>query len=192
MVESRGFSRACLIGGSAMALFAIALPGTAQAGFFDQLFGAAPSQPAYNQPSYNEVPPQLDGQPEPFLLQRRAVKRVAADDKPLLQKTTDLMHDKTLRPGDAVMMKTGIHVYTGHETTAHKSADFSPLDQTPRLKPNERIALASMDGTRNDPLAKGSAPDTLSSGRSAAVSTPIVAGVKFTDQRGKTIRYVGP
>ncbi|WP_158807306.1 hypothetical protein [Beijerinckia sp. L45] len=192
MVESKGFSRVCLISGSVLTLFAsISLPSTAQAGFFDQLFGG--SQPS--QPEYNQAPPQqqLDTQPEPFVLQqRRIVKRVVADDKPVLQKTTDLLHDKTLRPGDAVMMKTGIHVYTGRETSTHRSADFSPLDQASRLKPNKRIALASMDGTRNDPLAKGSAPDTLSSGRSAAVGTPVVAGVKFTDQRGKTIRYVGP
>ena len=193
MVVSRKFSHVLVLGASAATLFsAFAFPSTAQAGFFDQLFGA-PSQPVYNQPSYNGAPPQqLDVQPEPFVLQRRAVKRVVADDKPVLQKTTDLLHDKTLRPGDAVMMKTGIHVYTGRETAAHKAAEFSPLDQAPRLRPNERVALASMDGTRNDPLAKGAAPDTLSSGRSAAVSTPIVAGVKFTDQRGKTIRYVGP
>jgi hypothetical protein len=190
MVESKAFKRVVLVGGSILTMAAsIALPGTAQAGFFDQLFGGgAPSQPVYNEPQ-----PQLNmQQPEPFVLQqRRAVKRVVVDEKPVLQKTTDLMHDKTLRPGDAVMMKTGIHVYTGREASTHRSADFATLDAS-RLKPNERIALASMDGTRNDPLTKGATPDTLSSGRSAAVSTPIVAGVKFTDQRGKTIRYVGP
>jgi hypothetical protein len=193
MVETKGFSRVCLIGGSVVAMFAsIVAPGTAQAGFFDQLFGgAAPAEP-----SYTAAPPQqqqFDSRSEPFVVpHRRVVKHIVVDDKPVLQKTTDLMHDKTLRPGDAVMMKTGIHVFTGHETSTHRTADFAKLDDARRMKPNERFALASMDATRNDPLAKGTAPDTLSSGRSAAVGTPVVAGVKFTDQRGKTIRYVGP
>ena len=197
MVETKGFSRVCLIGGSVVGLFAsIVAPGTAQAGFFDQLFGAAaPAEPSY---TYSAPPPQqqqqqFDSRPEPFVApHRRVVKRIILDDKPVLQKTTDLMHDKTLRPGDAVMMKAGIHVFTGHETSTHRMADFARLDDARRVKPNERIALASMDATRNDPLAKGTAPDTLSSGRSAAVGTPVVAGVKFTDQHGKTIRYVGP
>ena len=49
-----------------------------------------------------------------------------------------------------------------------------------------------MDATRNDPLAQAMTPDTIASGRSASVSAPLVTGVKFTDQRGKTIRYIGP
>lgn len=195
MVESRSFSQhVMLLSGSILTMTAsIVLPTSAHAGFFDQLFGGgAPSQPSYSQPAYNEPQPQLGSQPEPFVSeQRRSAKRVVLDEKPVLQKTTDLMHDRTLRAGDAVMLKTGIHVYEGRDTSTHRSADFAPLDAS-RVKSRERIALASMDGTRNDPLSKGQAPDTLSSGRSAAVSTPIVVGVKFTDQRGKTIRYVGP
>ncbi len=54
------------------------------------------------------------------------------------------------------------------------------------------MVLASVDATRNDPLAKAAKPDTVASGRSAAVSAPIVAGIKFTDKRGVLVRYVGP
>jgi hypothetical protein len=193
MGERSRFSRIGVVSGSLLAIAAsIAIPGTAQAGFFDQLFGGG--QPAAPYEQVQPQPQQFDTQPQPFIIvpQRRATKRIVVEDKPVLQKTTDLMHDKTLRPGDAIMMKTGLHVYTGREAAVHRPTDFAPLDSASHLKPAERIALASMDGTRNDPLAKGTAPDTLASGRSAAVSTPIVVGVKFTDQHGKTIRYVGP
>ncbi len=161
----------------------------AQAGFFDQLFGGGQSQSA---PQYSE-PQSMDAPSEPTVAQpRRAVKRLAVDSKPVLQKPTDLMHDRTLQPGDAVMMKTGIHIYTGREGTVHDRDQFTPLDEASRLPAARKIDLAAMDGTRNDPLAKAAAPDTLASGRSASVSAPIVTGVKFTDKRGVIVRYVGP
>ena len=165
------------------------MPTSAQAGFFDQLFGAPPP---VTQPTYEDVRPSAPDGFAPAPLERRPAKRVVVDEKPVLQKTTDLMHDKTLRPGDAVMMKSGMHVYVGREVAAHTRRDFAPLDATSQIKPAQRIALAALDGTRNDPLTKPNTPDTLASGRSAAVGSPIVAGVQFTDQRGRTIRYVGP
>lgn len=176
-----------LVGSCLVALGAAFAPATAQAGFFDQLFGAPPppSQPTYQ---YDAAPMPLPLEPREH---RHRAKKVYVDEKPVLQKPTDIMHDKTLRPGDAVMTKTGIHIYDGHESGTHHPDDFVPLDEA-RLKKSERVALAALDGTRNDPLAKALPPDTLASGRSAAVATPIVKGVTFTDQRGRTIRYVGP
>ena len=180
-----GLLGASLISASAM----IGVPASAQAGFFDQLFGGSASP----EPSVQANEPQLDVPSQPMVLQRRhAVKKVAVDDKPVLQKTTDLMHDKTLLPGDAVMMKTGIKIYTGRDSVTHRRADFTSLDNARQVSPATKTVLASMDATRNDPLAKAANPDTLASGRSASVSAPIVAGIKFTDQRGVTIRYVGP
>ncbi len=180
---NRGFSiflLAGLVGGASA---------PAHAGFFDQLFGGGQRQDA---PQYNE-PQALDAPAAPSFAQpRHTVKRVAADDKPVLQKTTDLMHDRTLQPGDAVMMKNGIHIYTGREGAVHDRDQFSSLDEASRLSPARKTVLAAMDGTRNDPLAKAAAPDTLASGRSASVSAPVVAGVKFTDKRGVVVRYVGP
>jgi hypothetical protein len=130
--------------------------------------------------------------PEPTEIHRHERKREVVERKPVLQKPTDLMHDKTLHPGDAIMMKTGIHIYAGREDALPHPNDFVPLDDARHLKPAERVALAAIDATRNDPLSKDVAPDSLASGRSAAVAGPLVKGVPFTDQRGRVIRYVGP
>ena len=189
MARSKNFSRFSVAVMAVASCAAVALPSTAQAGFFEQLFGVQPSP----QPSYEyERPAQPEGNVEPLIIQRHAAKKVAVDDKPVLQKTTDLMHDKTLRPGDAVMTKTGIHVYAGREKSVHNSGEFVALDDAHHIKGEAKVMLAALDATRNDPLTKPTTPDTLASGRSAAVSSPIVAGVKFTDQTGRTIRYVGP
>ena len=164
---------------------------SAQAGFFEQLFGGG--QPAQAQPSYGSDASVLPQSNEPFVqLHRRHVTRKVVDTKPALQKPTDIDHDKTLRAGDAVMTKSGIEIYTGHDSGSHRKPEFTSLDNARRIKPSERVALASLDTTRNDPVTKAASPEYLASGRSAAVSSPLVQGVKFTDQHGKTIRYIGP
>ena len=165
-----------------------ALPTSAQAGFFEQLFGGFQAQPVappsveYNAPSE-----------APIRAPVRKVHRMAVSDgKPVLQKTTDLMRDKTLRAGDAVMMKDGMHIYAGLESDRHVRNQFVPLDEARRVSSRERVELAGLDTTRNDPLAGGRAPDTIASGRSASVSTPISAGYRITDVKGASVRYVGP
>ena len=164
-----------------------ALPGAAHAGFFDDLFGGAraPAEPTYNY----DAP--ISSDPIPFEI-RRPRRKVVQDDKPVLQKTTDIWHDKTLRDGDAVMMKDGLHVYSGSEGARHVASDFPRLDRSDDVSRKQKMALLAMDGTRNDPLTSGAAPDTIASGRSAAVASPVVAGYAITDARGKAVRYVGP
>ena len=165
-----------------------ALPGTAQAGFFEQLFGGFQAQPA--------PPPAAMYEPAPGVRTRTPVRRfhraAALIGKPVLQKTTDLMRDKTLRVGDAVMMKDGLHIYAGTESDRHVQGQFVPLDEARHVPSKERVELAALDTTRNDPLAEGKAPDTIASGRSAAVGTPIVSGYRITDVKGASVRYVGP
>ena len=176
----------------ALALGVAALPGVAHAGFLEQLFGIAP------QAAPTPAPAPSSGQDEPRYypdapVRHRAKRKVLVDAKPKLQKPTDLMHDVTLRPGDAVMMKGGIHVYAGDDgDEEHTKSDFQPLDAIRGLPRQERNALIAMDTTRNDPLRGALHPDTLASGRSAAVASPVVAGHDIVDARGKTVRYVGP
>ena len=169
-----------------------ALPGTAQAGFFEQLFGAAPqSAPPVLAPSYGyDGPRAFEGAPVPH----RAKRKVAvADQKPKLQKPTDLMHDTTLQNGDAVMTKDGLRVYIGDEGAAkHKRDDFEPINAVDGMPKQERNALVAMDTTVNDPLRGALTPDTIASGRSASVASPVSAGHAVVDPRGKTVRYVGP
>ncbi len=166
------------------------MPTAAQAGFFDQLFGgfqAPAAAPIEASPSYNGA---VDVAPRSHI--HRVVRIAPVDSKPVLQKTTDLMHDKTLRAGDAVMMKDGIHVYAGRDGDRHNKGEFVTLDDARHVASKARVELAGLDVTRNDPLAVGNAPDTIASGRSASVGTPTVAGYRITDVKGASVRYVGP
>ena len=185
---------ASLAGASALAfgLGLSTLPGTAHAGFFEQLFGGAPEpspQAAptpsyqYDQPSYFQDAP----------VRHRAKPKAVVDAKPKLQKPTDLMHDATLQNGDAVMTKGGLQVYTGEDGgSRHSKADFVALDDVSGMPKQARKALMAMDTTRNDPLQGSLNPDTIASGRSAAVASPIVSGHDIVDAAGKKVRYVGP
>ena len=171
---------------------AVATSGSAHAGFLEQLFGVVPQEApqASPPPSYsNEVPHFEQNAP----VHRRAKRRVVVDEKPKLQKPTDLMHDATLQTGDAVMLKGGIQVYTGDDgETRHTKSDFASLDEVSGVPKQERKELLAMDTSRNDPLRGALKPDTIASGRSAAVATPIVAGTEIVDARGAKVRYVGP
>ncbi len=171
----------------------VAIPGTAQAGFLDQLFGGSQqSAPSYGSvPSYGYDSGEQRGYAVPSYRAHRPKKRVAADGNAGKQKTTDLMHDASLRPGDAVMLKDGIHIYEGERASAHDNSDFVALDQAD-VPNKQKELLVAVDVTRNDPLRGPISPNALASGRSAAVATPINAGYKITDARGKPMRYVGP
>lgn len=176
----------------ALTLGMAALPGTAHAGFLDQLFGGAPEpapqvMPAptyqYDAPGYYQDAP----------VRHRAKRKVVVDSKPKLQKPTDLMHDATLQTGDAVMTKNGIEVYTGNDgDRQHAKDDFSSLNEIDGMPKQERRELVAMESARTDPLRADIGTDTMTSGRSAAIATPIVTGSKIVDARGKTVRYVGP
>ena len=198
-ISKRSITAAAL---TASAFALLATSGTAQAGFLDQLFGAppAPATPSYSyeQPSapVDLARPQVRSRRHSMVMPthlRQPKKVVASRDleKPVLQQTTDLMSDKTLRPGDAVMMKDGLRVYDGREASNHRATQFVALDAA-KLKAPERSALVAMDTTRNDPLRGTVTPDTVASGRSAAVGAPVVKGFKITDARGQSVRYVGP
>ena len=167
-----------------------ALPGSAHAGFFDDLFGGGQAPQQAPATSYDAPP---SGDPAPYVIHRQRRKVVAQDDKPVLQKTTDIWHDKTLRDGDAVMMKGGLRIYSGSQGSRHVVAsDFQSLDTSDEISRKQKMALLAMDGTHNDPLKSGAAPDTIASGRSAAVASAISPGYAITDARGKAVRYVGP
>ena len=158
------------------------LPGSAQAGFFEQLFGMQPApevqQPAVASPDVQFAP--------------RRVHRAPVRRKVATAVVTDLMHDKTLHRGDAVIMKDGLHVYRGSAQGTHEAHDFVPLDES-GLPRKERLTLAAVDTTRASVADKDAgAPGSLASGRSAAVSAPISEGTMVTDPRGGKVRYVGP
>lgn len=175
-------------------------PATANAGFLEELFGGAMTQPQPAAPSHEApvaAPSYGYGQGTYEPRRPRPKKKVVVakpkDEKPLLQQTTDLMRDPTLHRGDAVMMKNGINIYNGPQASVHNPRQFQPLDRAQHVPASDRTRLAAADTTRNDPLRKEkTAPDSLASGRSASMGTPITQGFKITDARGNSIRYVGP
>lgn len=188
----KNFASSAAVSALAIGLGITALPGVAHAGFLEQLFGGVQQEApqAAPAPAYGyDAPRYIQDAP----VRHHAKRKVVVDDKPKLQKPTDLMRDATLQTGDAVMMKGGIHVYTGDDRESrHTKADFAALDDVRGVPKQERQALVAMDTTHNDPLRSALNPDTIASGRSAAVASPIVAGTEIVDARGAKVRYVGP
>jgi len=171
-----------------MIVATLAVPNAASAGFFDQLFGGGTrSGTFFGFPTYG-------GEDQPI---RRNIKpRKIVEEKPILQKPTDLMHDTTLRPGDAVMTRSGIVIFTGGREHTHDLADFTPLRRAHYLKPNEKLALSELD-TLHTGRTIEKPSSNLVTGRSAALANPIsngplVKGVVIKDRDGKEIRFVGP
>ena len=170
---------------------------TANAGFLDELFGGggAPTAPTPvpQGPSYNAPQPENDGyrmlRPLPHHLKKKSAAVV--DKTPMLQKTTDLMSDKTLRPGDAIMMKSGVRIYDGPSTSHHDPDEFVALDEARRVPAKARDELVAMDMTRRAPLKYVASNGTVVEGRSSA-GIALSQGVRITDARGRSVRYVGP
>ena len=56
-----------------------------------------------------------------------------------------LMHDPTLRPGDAVMTRDGIRIFEGPVSSRHVRDDFTPLAKAKNIEPGTRAELAQVD-----------------------------------------------
>ena len=162
---------------------------------FDQLFGGgAETQAPVQQPATPGYSFDQPGLGESQLPQRHRVvkKKVAAvDTTPKLQKTTDLMSDKTLRPGDAVMMKSGVHIFVGDRDEHHDASEFVALDARKHVSKHDSGELLAMDVAHRAPLDYVGGETTMLEGRSVG-GRPINEGYKVTDALGRSIRYVGP
>ena len=170
-------------------------PASAHAGFFDQLFGGGTPTPepqqvqpdggGYTYDQLNQGYSNIPSRP-------RAKKKVAAvDRKPVLQKTTDLMSDSTLRPGDAVMMKSGVHIFSGESDGHHDKSDFVALDAARHVTKDAKGQLVALDVAHRAPMDYATSTTTMLEGRSVG-GREISEGYKITDVRGRSIRYVGP
>jgi hypothetical protein len=193
--------RGRLIMAAATALLApiFALTGSAQAGFFDELFGGlfGPPPPVYRsyRPPWGAAP---GHRPRGHHFGHRAGHNGATRKRTIVverpdeaverQKPVDnIMEDDSLRRGDAVMTAAGIRIFVGDSGDRHDPEDFRRLSEVRGLSKKERKALAALD-------TKESASDLtggIATGRSAA-DREITAGEMITDAKGRTIRYVGP
>jgi hypothetical protein len=181
-----------------------AQPGLAHAGLFDMLFGGQQEAPSYAAPSYNE-PPSYGGptagqrylQSRPFERMRRkpavAAVTIKEDHAAMKQaaQTTDLMHDKTLRPGDVVMTDKGVRVFDGEKGSRHDGDDFVKISDAQGMSKEVRSTLDAINAHRSQPTWQvGEAELPLQTGRSAAGGN--APARTSTDRDGHTIRVVGP
>lgn len=145
---------------AAMGLAALAaLAPPASAGFLDFLF-EPPSPPAPLVQPYAEQAPV----PEPRIVRPPVQHRTAAAHADA-RKTASvpccisgedpvayLMHDATLRPGDAVMTRDGIRIFEGPVSSRHVPGDFVPLAAAGHVEPKNRAELAQVDVREGEAL----------------------------------------
>jgi hypothetical protein len=161
--------------------------GAAQAqGLFDFLFSPRPAPSLYYLPSGPRGMPPLPRMFAPrqrhVRVTRKARPSVAANHAPRL----DIMTDRTLRDGDAVMTTKGLRIFTGEPGSRHRPEDFAPPAEINGLTRTERAEFAELDKHMPLPLMAD-----LATGRS--VATPDIASRRLIeDPRHGVIRYVGP
>lgn len=189
--------RAAVAAVNSLLALTLVFPGSAQAGFLDDLFGSLfQPPPAYR--GYRDSPAWGTGgfrhRAHPWKQkagQRRGVrKKIIAAAKPETagpQEPVDIMADKSLRKGDAVMTHSGIRIFVGQSGDRHEPEDFKKPAEVKGLSKSARRALASLEPGNS----AFSVSPSIVTGRSIT-GRAIAAGEMITDAKGRTIRYVGP
>ena len=184
-----------LAGVSALTL----MPLSADAGFFENLFGASDSQS--QAPAADSQGPMTGGKRRADVTGRAHTRRIhqakatsdknsgATSDKPVLQSTTGLLEDPSLRDGDAVMTKKGIRIFNGKAGLHHQVEQFLPLQRANHLKKGARVVLAAIDEATHRDIGRNRNASVSVTGRS--VSTAADRRPSFTDPN-VDVRYVGP
>jgi hypothetical protein len=169
--------------------------GVAHAGLFDMLFG---SQGQSTAPSYDAPLDDPSVLPQAFGRIRRPHRHVAVElkeDHAAIKeaaKSTDIMHDKTLRPGDAIVTEKGVRIFEGEKSADHDIDDFVRVAEAPKMSQELRGTLGEIDAHRSQPSWQiGEAELPVQTGRSSASDAPQSVKVAV-DANGHTIRNVGP
>jgi hypothetical protein len=137
------------------ATFASVAP--SQAGFFDFLFQPQSASPGYFRSS---APPLVIRKrhvvkPATMAPEKSAEPQVALCCKNGEDPQQALLRDPTLRPGDAVMMASGIRIFRGGRPDRHRVSDFSTIAATKDLPPAQKSQLKAID-VNNARLASSS------------------------------------
>lgn len=141
----------------------------AQAGLFDFLFGggrpAVAYAPAYA-PGYAPMPGGMGGDVDPAArkaadaarraAQEKANAEQAARNREVIAKLAEIrkehgpraafMLDPTLRPGDVVVMPSGLEVFEGSRGGQHAANHFRPLSQSKLAKRSDLALLQQVSG----------------------------------------------
>jgi hypothetical protein len=186
------------------AVAGFAFPSTAQAGFFDFLFGAQPQTQVFR--PYDAFPGRVRRHADrsfhrhehrfaahQFVAHRKIVLADKTDHPTRPQEQTDIMDDDSLRRGDAVMTQAGIRVFVGYSSDHHRPEDFQKISEIKKLSQRARSALAALDAPRPKPSGQTAGEHGVVTGRSATENeNKVSVGETITDPNGRTIRYVGP
>jgi len=188
--------RAAVAGVISLLALTLVLPGNAQAGFLEDLFGSLfqppPAYRGYGEPAWG--PGGFRHRAHPWKQKAghksAARKKIIAAAKPDTggpQEPVDIMADKSLRKGDAVMTPSGIRIFVGQSGDRHEPGDFRKPAEVKGLSKSARRALAGLEpGDSASSVSPG-----IVTGRSVT-GRAITAGEMITDAKGKTVRYVGP
>jgi hypothetical protein len=175
----------------------LAFPGSAQAGFLEDFFGSLfQPPPAYR--GYRDSPAWSGGghHHRAHSWRQKAGHRSATRKKILAaakpetigpQEPVDIMADKSLRKGDAVMTQSGIRIFVGQSGDSHEPEDFIKPSEVKGLSKSARRAMARLEPGDS----ATSVPAGIVTGRSAT-GRAITTGEIITDAKGRTVRYVGP
>jgi hypothetical protein len=173
----------------------------AQAGLFDFFFQRSAPQSIYEpQPEYGNLPfGEIQG-PRHRVVSHPHITVVNKEGLDLSLPSgghaDDLMNDRTLREGDAVMTDQGLRIFAG---ASHGTKEFARLKDAKGLPAPEQEQLAEINvqraGGGNQLRLDSARPpepsrDKVVSGRSTASDTR--AWKWLRDPRGHLIRYVGP
>jgi hypothetical protein len=106
-----------------------------------------------------------------------------------------VLHDETLRPGDAYMAADGLRVFVGPEKKNTAQKRFVAIDKARAISPGLRARLAALD---HRPVAAPptTRPSKARAAEHASVHTAMANMAKvpdhfIVDARGRTIRVVG-
>lgn len=161
-----GFARRALCAAAVgIAILASAAP--ANAGFLDFIFKpqSAPAPAAVEIPAAPVGAPLAQTHVKDERIARTAPhKKLAAEIEPRKPKRAPcckpgedpvayLMHDETLRPGDAIVTKDGIRIFEGPVSSHHMSSDFTPLRDARNVDSKTRATLAQVDAPAGEPLS---------------------------------------
>jgi len=163
---------------------------TAQAGFFDELFGQERSpQAAPLWPPEDTLPPvksHRQGSSHHHIVN---LAQQIPGAWPQGSAWEVFLHDPTLKNGDAVMTPDGLRIFTGSEEWDHAPDDFAKLSDIAGLPQGERKRLASVERQGPEINWRSISETELQTGRSVAQSSAIET---VLDSKGRNIRYVGP
>ena len=118
-------------------------------GFFSAIFGGAP-QSAPLMATLDERPPAVGRawplRRGPLVVRLHPAKpRFTLADAPAKAGRVSIFEDRTLRRGDAVMMRDGVRVFAGSASWPYRPTDFVRLDDARQLGRNTSEVLAQLD-----------------------------------------------